>query len=176
MSFGETHITVIGRLTADPELRTTGNGGRVVNLTIASTARTFNRQSNSWEDGDSLFLRCSCWDSQRSTLASNVAESLSKGMKVIAQGTLSTRKWTDKQGENRESVELKLTDIGPCLSDNQVRAQKIARQPQAGYQNQGGFQPGYQNQPPTQNQGYRQDGFAQPQGWADDGFSAASEF
>lgn len=84
MSFGETHITVIGRLTADPELRTTGNGGRVVNLTIVS----------------------------------NVAESLSEGMKVIAQGMLISRKWTDKQGRNRERVELKLTDIGPCLSDD----------------------------------------------------------
>lgn len=83
MSFGETQITVIGRLTKDPELRTTGNGG-MINLTIVS----------------------------------NVAESLSEGMKVIAQGMLISRKWTDKQGRNRERVELKLTDIGPCLSDD----------------------------------------------------------
>lgn len=176
MSFGETQITVIGRLTKDPELRTTGNGGRVVNLTIASTTRTFNKQSNSWEDGDSLFLRCSCWDSQHNALASNIAESLTKGMKVIAQGTLISRKWTDKQGTSRESVELKLTDIGPCLSDNTVRAQKIVRQPQDGYQ--GGFAPaqGFQPQPPTQSRGYRQNGFAQPQGWADDGFGTDPEF
>ncbi len=108
-------------------------------------------------------------------IVSNVAESLSKGMKVIAQGTPISRKWTDKQGWNRESVELKLTDIDSCLSDNQVREQKIARQPRAVI-SLDGFAPAHGFQPPTQNQGYRQNGFVQPQEWAGAGFDAVPEF
>lgn len=85
---GETIITVVGNLTRDPELRTVGNGSTVVNFTIASSTRTFNRNTNQWDDGDTLFLNCSAWDSARTSMATNIANSLSKGMRVIAQGAL----------------------------------------------------------------------------------------
>ncbi|WP_418969454.1 single-stranded DNA-binding protein [Alloscardovia omnicolens] len=112
---GETVITVVGNLTADPELRTTGNGGRVVNFTIASTPRTYNRSTGQFEDGEALFMRCSCWDSQYTTMASNIAQSLTKGMRVIAQGNLVQRSYQTQQGESRTVVELRVTDIGPSL-------------------------------------------------------------
>ncbi|WP_018142553.1 single-stranded DNA-binding protein [Alloscardovia criceti] len=112
---GETLITVVGNLTADPELRTTGNGGKVVNFTIASTPRTYNRNSGQFEDGETLFMRCSCWDSQYTTMASNIAQSLTKGMRVIAQGNLTQRSYQTQSGESRTVVELRVTEVGPSL-------------------------------------------------------------
>ena len=106
-----TQITVIGNLTADPELRFTQSGVAVASFTIASTPRTFDRQSNEWKDGEALFLRSSVWRDQ----AENVAESLSKGDRVIAQGNLKQRAFTDREGNNRTSIELDVTDIGPAL-------------------------------------------------------------
>lgn len=90
---GETIITVVGNLTRDPELRTVGNGSTVVNFTIASSTRTFNRNTNQWDDGDTLFLNCSAWDSARTSMATNIANSLSKGMRVIAQGAFTQRSY-----------------------------------------------------------------------------------
>lgn len=113
---GETIITIIGNLTADPEVRATQNGGRVANVTIASTPRQYNRTSGQWEDGDALFLRCSAWDSQHQPLASNMQASLSKGMRVIAQGRLVQRSYQDREGNNRTVVELRLDEIGPALT------------------------------------------------------------
>ena len=107
----DTQITVIGNLTADPELRFTQSGVAVASFTIASTPRTFDRQSNEWKDGEALFLRSSVWRDQ----AENVAESLSKGDRVIAQGNLKQRAFTDREGNNRTSIELDVTDIGPAL-------------------------------------------------------------
>lgn len=108
---GETVITVIGNLTADPELRYTQNGLPVVNFTIASTPRTFDRQSNEWKDGDALFLRCSAWRDS----AEHIAASLTKGSRVIAQGNLEQRSYQDREGNNRVSVELNVQEIGPSL-------------------------------------------------------------
>lgn len=113
---GETIMTIIGNLTADPEVRSTSNGGRVANVTIASTPRQYNRSSGQWEDGDALFLRCSAWDSQHQPLASNMQASLSKGMRVIAQGRLVQRSYQDRDGNNRTVVELRLDEIGPALT------------------------------------------------------------
>lgn len=113
---GETIITIIGNLTADPEVRATQNGGRVANVTIASTPRQYNRTSGQWEDGDALFLRCSAWDSRHQPLASNMQASLSKGMRVIAQGRLVQRSYQDREGNNRSVVELRLDEIGPALT------------------------------------------------------------
>ena len=113
---GETIITIIGNLTAAPEVRSTQNGGRVANVTIASTPRQFNRTSGQWEDGDALFLRCSAWDSQHQPLASNMQASLTKGMRVIAQGRLVQRSYQDRDGNNRTVVELRLDEIGPALT------------------------------------------------------------
>ena len=107
----DTQITVVGNLTADPELRFTQSGVAVASFTIASTPRTFDRQSNEWKDGEALFLRSSVWRDQ----AENVAESLEKGSRVIAQGNLKQRSFTDREGNNRTSIELDVTDIGPAL-------------------------------------------------------------
>ncbi|QIG78203.1 hypothetical protein BIBE0010001c01_00017 [Bifidobacterium phage BigBern1] len=115
---GDTYITVVGNLTADPEVRTTSNGGMVANLTIASTPRQFNRNSGQWENGDALFLRCSAWDTQYHPTASNIQASLTKGMRVIAQGRLVQRSYQDREGNNRTVVEMRLDEIGPALTRN----------------------------------------------------------
>lgn len=94
---GETSITIVGNLTADPELKFTQSGIPAANFTVASTPRSFDRQTNEWRDGDPLFLRCTVWRDH----AEHVAESLSKGMRVIVQGNLRASQWTDKQGNNR---------------------------------------------------------------------------
>ena len=141
---GETVITVVGNLTADPELRTTGNGSRVVNFTIASTPRTYNRSTGQFEDGEALFMRCSCWDSQYTTMASNIAQSLTKGMRVIAQGNLVQRSYQTQQGESRTVVELRVTDIGPSL----LRATASVNRISSGAGNSGNFSaPRAQNSP-----------------------------
>ena len=115
---GDTYITVVGNLTADPEVRTTSNGGTVVNLTIASTPRQYDRNTNQWEDGETLFLRCSAWDTQYHPTASNIKSSLAKGMRVIAQGRLVQRSYQDREGNNRTVVEMRLDEIGPALTRN----------------------------------------------------------
>lgn len=108
---GETVITVVGNLTADPELRYTQNGLPVANFTIASTPRTFDRQANEWKDGEALFLRASVWRE----FAEHVAGSLTKGMRVVAQGRLKQRSYQDRDGNNRVSIELEVDEIGPSL-------------------------------------------------------------
>ena len=108
---GETVITVIGNLTGDPELRFTPAGAAVANFTVASTPRQFDRQSNEWKDGETLFLRCSIWREA----AENVAESLTKGMRVIVQGRLVQRSYETREGEKRTVVELQVDEIGPSL-------------------------------------------------------------
>lgn len=108
---GETVITVVGNLTADPELRYTQSGLPVANFTIASTPRTFDRQANEWKDGEALFLRASVWRE----FAEHVAGSLTKGMRVIASGRLRQRSYQDKEGQNRTTIELEIDEIGPSL-------------------------------------------------------------
>ncbi len=108
---GETTITVIGNLVADVELRVTTGGSAVANFTLASTPRTFDRQANEWKDGETLFLRASVWREA----AENVAESLSKGMRVIASGRLKSRSYETKDGEKRTVTELEVDEIGPSL-------------------------------------------------------------
>ena len=140
---GETYITIIGNLTADPETRTTSNGGTVANLTIASTPRQFNRNSGQWEDGEALFMHCSAWDSQYNPMASNIQASLSKGMRVIARGRLEQRSYQDRDGNNRTVVEMRLDEIGPALSRNTAQVTRNQQQGQQGGgfrgQQQGGF-------------------------------------
>ena len=108
---GETIITVVGNLTADPELRYTQSGLAVANFTIASTPRTYDRQSNEWKDGEALFLRASVWRD----FAEHVASSLTKGMRVVAQGRLKQRSYETKEGEKRTTIELEVDEIGPSL-------------------------------------------------------------
>ncbi len=106
---GETIITVVGNLTADPELRFTPSGAAVASFTIASTPRTFDRNTNEWKDGEALFLRCSIWRQA----AENVAESLTRGMRVVAQGRLKQRSFETREGEKRTVIELDVDEIGP---------------------------------------------------------------
>ena len=108
---GETTVTVIGNLTSDPDLRYTQGGLPVANFTIASTPRTFDRQANEWKDGEALFLRASCWRD----FAEHVAGSMTKGMRVIAQGRLRQRSYQDREGNNRTAIELEVDEIGPSL-------------------------------------------------------------
>ena len=121
---GETVITVIGNLTADPELRWTQAGAAVADFTVASTPRTYDRNAGEWRDGDTLFMRCSVW---RET-AENVAESLRKGMRVIVQGRLTQRSYETPQGERRTVVELQVDEVGPSL--RRARAQVTRNQAQ----------------------------------------------
>ena len=108
---GETIITVVGNLTADPEIRTVGNGSSVASFTIASTPRTWNRNTGQFEDGQALFMRCSAWRD----MAEHCAQSLSKGMRVIAQGRLQQRSYQANDGSQRTVVELQVDEIGPSL-------------------------------------------------------------
>ena len=120
---GDTVITVIGNLTDDPELRFTPSGAAVANFTVASTPRIFKRESNSWEDGDTLFMRCSVWRQY----AENVAESLVRGTRVIVQGRLKQRSYETREGEKRTVVELEVEDIGPALRYATAKVQRTQR-------------------------------------------------
>lgn len=148
---GDTIVTVIGNLTADPELRFTPSGAAVANFTIASTPRTFDRQSNEWKDGETLFLRSSVWREA----AENVAETLQKGMRVIAQGRLKSRSFETKEGERRTVTELDVDEIGPSLRYASAQVQRNARDDQSG-----------QQRPPQQRpQAQRQQGPPQSDPW-----------
>ncbi|PZU04622.1 MAG: single-stranded DNA-binding protein [Gordonia sp. (in: high G+C Gram-positive bacteria)] len=120
---GDTVITVVGNLTADPELRFTPSGAAVANFTVASTPRTFDRQSNDWKDGDALFMRCNIWRDA----AENVAESLTKGARVIVSGRLKQRSYETREGEKRTVVELDVDEIGPSLRYATAKVNKAAR-------------------------------------------------
>ena len=108
---GDTVITIIGNLTNDPELRFTPSGAAVANFTVASTPRAFDRQSNEWKDGETLFMRCSVWRDA----AENVAESLQRGTRVIVSGRLKSRSYETKEGEKRTVVEMEVDEVGPSL-------------------------------------------------------------
>jgi single-strand DNA-binding protein len=120
---GDTIITVIGNLTADPELRFTPSGAAVANFTVASTPRQFDRQTNEWKDGEALFLRCNIWREA----AENVAESLTRGSRVIVSGRLKQRSYETREGEKRTVVELEVDEIGPSLKYATAKVNKASR-------------------------------------------------
>ncbi|WP_350225115.1 single-stranded DNA-binding protein [Arthrobacter sp. efr-133-R2A-120] len=132
---GETTITVIGNLTTDPELRFTPSGSAVANFTVASTPRTFDRQSNEWKDGETLFLRASVWREA----AENVAESLTKGMRVIVSGRLKSRSYETKEGEKRTVVELEVEEVGASLRYSKAKVTRTQRGPGSGGPGGNGF-------------------------------------
>ena len=134
---GETVITVVGNLTSDPELRYTPNGSAVANFTIASTPRIFDRQSNDWKEGETLFLRASLWRDS----AEHSASSLTKGTRVIAQGRLKSRSYETKEGEKRTSMELDIDEIGPSLRYATAQVTKAARSDNGGGSSTGSFNP-----------------------------------
>lgn len=156
---GETVITIVGNLTADPETRTTQNGGTVCNFIIASTPRQYNSQSGQWEDGDALFMRCTAWRD----LASHCAQSLHKGMRVIAQGRLRQHSYQAQDGSNRTVIELQVDEIGPSLKYAMAQVQKMQS---------GGYQGG------NANGGYQQPQGADPWGapsGTPDGFGGSGD-
>ena len=155
---GETVITIVGNLTADPELRTTRDGGAVANFSIAATPRTFDKQSNQWVDGDALFLRCTAWRD----LATHCAQSLSKGMRVIAQGRLQQRSYQAQDGSNRTVIELQVDEIGPSLRYATAQVQKMQS---------GGYQGGNTNGDGYQQPQQPQQAWQQPQAPAVDPWS-----
>ena len=120
---GETIITVVGNLVDDPELRFTPSGAAVANFRIASTPRTFDKQTNEWRDGDALFLSCSVWRQA----AENVAESLQKGMRVVVQGRLKQRSYETREGEKRTVVELEVDEVGPSLKYATAKVARVQR-------------------------------------------------
>lgn len=120
---GETTVTLIGNLTADPELRFLSSGACVANFTVASTPRTFDRQSGEWKDGEGLFLRCNLWRQP----AENVAESLTRGMRVIVSGRIKQRSFETKEGDKRTVVEVDVDEIGASLKYATVKVNKVER-------------------------------------------------
>ncbi|MFC6704639.1 single-stranded DNA-binding protein [Flexivirga alba] len=134
MAAGDTVITVIGNLTQDPELRFTPSGAAVANFTVASTPRFMDRQTNEWKDGETLFMRCSVWREA----AENVAESLTRGARVIVSGRLKSRSWDDKEtGQKRTTMELDVDEVGPSLRYATAKVNKTQRGGGGG--GQGGF-------------------------------------
>ena len=132
---GDTVITVVGNLTGDPELRFTPNGAAVANFTIASTPLNFEKASGEWKEGETLFLRASIWREA----AENVAETLHKGMRVIAQGRLKSRTYETKEGERRASMELEIEEIGPSLRFASATVNRNQRNNNGEWQGNGGF-------------------------------------
>ncbi|WP_299444889.1 single-stranded DNA-binding protein [uncultured Phycicoccus sp.] len=155
---GDTVITIIGNLTADPELRFTPSGAAVANFTVASTPRQFDRQSNEWKDGETLFMRCSIWRDA----AENVAESLHRGTRVIVSGRLKSRSYETKEGEKRTVVELEVDEVGPSLRYASAKVTKAERGGSGG----GGFGGGGGQQ---QNDPWATGGSAPPQGGGQQG-------
>lgn len=151
---GETVITIVGNLTADPELRTTSAGAQVASFTIASTPRTWNRNTNQFEDGQALFMRCSAWRD----MAEHCARSLAKGMRVIAQGRLQQRSYQAQDGSNRTVIELQVDEIGPSLRYATAQVQKMQS---GGYQGGNANGGGYQ-QPQQQSQAPADDPWSAP--------------
>ena len=147
---GDTIITIVGNLTADPELRFVPSGAAVASFTVASTPRTFDRQAGEWKNAETLFMPCQAWRQ----MAENIAESLTKGTRVIVQGRLTQRSYTTREGEQRTVVEMQVDEIGPSL--RYAKAQ-VTRQPRGG--GQGGFGGGQGGGFGNQNQGgYNQGG------------------
>ena len=136
---GETIIAVVGNLTADPEIRTTGSGASVASFTIASTPRTWNRNTNQFEDGQALFMRCSAWRD----MAEHCAQSLAKGMRVIAQGRLQQRSYQAQDGSQRTVVELQVDEIGPSLRYATAQVAKAQRGTAGAYGNPASMPAGY---------------------------------
>lgn len=132
---GETVITLVGNLTADPDLRFTPSGAAVANFTVASTPRTFDRNTSEWRDGDAMFITCAVWRQA----AENVAESLQKGMRVIVHGRLKSRSYETREGERRTVFEIDVDEIGPALK---YASAKVSRNSGGGQGGGGGRPPG----------------------------------
>ena len=134
MAAGDITVTVIGRLTNDPELRFTPSGAAVASFTVASNSRTLDKATNEWKDGEAVYMRCSVWRQY----AENVAESLTKGTHVIVSGRLRQRSYETREGEKRQVMELEVEDVGPALRFATAKVNRVARQGGAPGENTGG--------------------------------------
>ena len=152
MAQGDTNITVVGNIVADPELRFTPAGAAVANFRVASTPRRYNSQTNQWEDGEAMFLTCNVWRQA----AENVAETMSKGMRVIVTGRLKQRSFQTREGDNRTVFEIDVDEVGPSLRYATAQVNRNPReggnnfgggQQRSNNNNQGGFGGGQQQQP-----------------------------
>ena len=123
MAVGDINVTVVGNLTADPELRFTPSGAAVASFTVAASSRYLDRQTNEWKDSEPVFMRCSVWRQY----AENVAESLTKGTRVIVQGRLKQRSYETREGEKRTVVEMEVDDVGPALRYATAKVTRTAR-------------------------------------------------
>ena len=157
---GETTITLVGNLTGDPELRFTPSGAAVANFTVASTPRTFDRQSNEWKDGETLFMRCSVWREA----AENIAESLQKGMRVIVTGRLVSRSFDTKEGEKRTVMEMQVDEVGPSLKYATAKVNRTQRSGSSGGGFGGGQGGGGFDNDPWATGGGQGGGYGQPSG------------
>lgn len=128
MAQGDTNLTLVGNLTADPELRYTPTGMAVANFTVASTPRVYNKQTSEWEDGSSLFLRCNVWRQA----AENVAESLQRGSRVIVTGRLKQRSYETKEGDKRTVYEVEVDEVGPSLRNASAAVKRTEREKSGG--------------------------------------------
>jgi single-strand DNA-binding protein len=176
---GETVITIVGNLVDDPELRFTPSGAAVANFRIASTPRTFDRQSNEWKDGEALFLSCAVWRQA----AENVAESLQKGMRVVVQGRLKQRSYETREGEKRTVVELDVDEVGPSLKYATAKVTRASRGGGGGGGGYGGGDDPWANSPgqsqqsaqPSQSSGQQSGQPSAPQGGQDPWSSQGSD-
>ena len=132
---GDTVITIVGNLTNDPELRFTPSGAAVANFTVASTPRSYDKKTESWVDGETLFMRCSVWRDA----AESVAESLVRGTRVLVTGRLKMRSYDTKEGEKRTVVEMDVDEVGPSLKYATAKVAKTSRTGSRGSQDRGGF-------------------------------------
>lgn len=164
MAQGDTNITVVGNIVADPELRFTPAGAAVANFRVASTPRRYNSQTNQWEDGEAMFLTCNVWRQA----AENVAETLSKGMRIIVTGRLKQRSFQTREGENRTVFEIDVDEVGPSLRYATAQVNRNPRegggnfggggqQQRSNNNNQGGFGGQQQQQSQQQNQASAED-------------------
>lgn len=145
---GETIITLVGNLTADPELRFTPSGAPVANFTVASTPRTFDRATGEWKDGDAMFINCSVWRQA----AENAAETLTKGMRVIVQGRLKSRSYETREGERRTVFEIEVDEVGPSLRYATAKVNRTSGGGSGGGYSQGGSGGGDSNWSSQQGQ------------------------
>lgn len=168
---GETIITVVGNLVDDPELRFTPSGAPVANFRIASTPRTFDRQTNEWKDGDALFLSCSVWRQA----AENVAESLQRGMRVVVQGRLKSRQYETREGEKRTVFEIEVEEVGPSLKYATAKVTKVSRSGGGGGFGGGGGQAPQADDPWATPAPQGGGGYAAPQGGQPRGGAPAAD-
>ena len=151
---GEVTLTVVGNLTGEPELRFTGSGAAVCSFTVASTPRTFDKDSGKWKDGQALFMRCSIWRQP----AENVAESLAKGARVIVTGRLQQRTYETQQGEKRTVMELTVDEVGPSLRYSTAKVTKVERsggqESQTGWTDTAGRDDPWGSAPPAPGRGF----------------------